>query len=133
MTVDLDKIETLARELCQNKRPGGKPTAVVGPWRFDDDVPEGYVNLWADQIPLARACHPETGRYLAALSPDVVLELVAEVRKAEAQRARVMEWLKEHGYGSCDTEDCDDSGHRPGGHKGGCMGVVEDILRGRAP
>ena len=32
-----------------------------------------------------------------------------------------------------DALGCDDSGtKKPGGHKGACLGVVEDILRGRA-
>lgn len=31
-----------------------------------------------------------------------------------------------------DALGCDDSGTKPGGHKGACLGVVEDILRGRA-
>lgn len=63
---------------------------------------------------------------------EIVPVLMARLREAEAQREAVYTWLREYGSGSCDENDCDDSGVKPGGHKGACLGVVEDILRGRA-
>lgn len=52
----------------------------------------------------------------------------ADVLSARIQR--VLDWLGHYGHGSCDEEDCDEI--NAGGHKGSCMGVIEDILRGRS-
>lgn len=75
---DLDEIERLAKALI-TPRDGGPPRT-----GFNDRAPPGCVNLWAERIPLAVVQHPEAARYLAALSPGVVLALVAEVRRLRA-------------------------------------------------
>jgi len=97
MTVDLDKLERLAK------------TATPGPW---DSWPWGVADtdevdtcFFGQRGEPARAaigeCYPELGQgendaqYIAAVSPDVVLELIERIREleqAEHHRTIMRDW-----------------------------------------
>jgi hypothetical protein len=80
--MDLDELERLARE------------ATPGPWRADQEF--GYVHPSNDRNVLVCTFHDELVRdtdgadaaYIAAVSPDVVLALVAEIRALRVTTAR---------------------------------------------
>lgn len=83
MTIDLDRLEAVAK------------AATPGPWNPSPgralvvsrvDISEPVIcNCLSEQFAQA----PKDAAFIAAVSPDVVLELVAELRKAKAER----DWL----------------------------------------
>lgn len=79
MTIDLDTIERLARAAT----PGPWPIAMTSADNRDMGHARGPEHPRPDRM----SWHPQTeidAAYIAAVSPDVVLEMVARLRKAEA-------------------------------------------------
>jgi hypothetical protein len=87
MTLDLDKLEQLAR------------AAAPSPWKLitevgDDDVldRECYLIVIGDADEdnlITESWHRPSAEYIAAMSPDVALEMIAELKQSRAKLAEV--------------------------------------------
>jgi len=73
MTIDIDTLEVAAK------------AATPGPWNIVRD-PDGYTHYIGPSLVTQVR---DDAAYIAAVSPDAVLELIAELRKARAER----DWL----------------------------------------
>lgn len=110
MNLDLDKLEAAAR------------AATPGPWEWDGrrvDPDDGYVHIpecsyIVGLISLAGHYegYQEDCDFIAATSPDVVLELVRRLRAAEANEARY-QYLRDEAWK-----------RKPGLHEGGRAGLM---------
>lgn len=64
--------------------------ATPGPWEYDVEQRE-YHGVWADGCYIVPSLHIDADncKYIAAVNPTVVLELIAELRQARKER----DWL----------------------------------------